>query len=523
MSNSRERTELRGCFFCLAEEYEQSGLYGDVTEMITPNLDEFRRLCSQGNLIPVYREYLADVETPVSVAARFAGDERLFLLESVEGGNRWGRYSFIGVHPDAVFSVVEGQAVLERDGVRTTLANGSSGVCALREILQESHPVILPELPRFVGGAVGYMTYETVGEFERLPEPKNHDGAPSALFMLTDTMVVFDNLQHTMKILACARPDRFDSPDAAFHDALRRIHAIEQRIAAPVRPWVSGSGETPKMKSNMLPEQFREMVSRAREYITEGDIIQVVLSQRFSGPLPADPLTLYRALRLVNPSPYTFFLKMGDHILVGSSPEVMVRLTGDQAELRPIAGTRRRGATEQEDRHLADELLADEKERAEHVMLVDLGRNDLGRVAVPASVQVKDFMTVERYSHVMHLVSTVQATLAGGKDAFDLIRATFPAGTLSGAPKIRAMQIINELEPQSRGAYGGAVGYIGYDGNMDLAITIRTLEIEGNRVSVQAGAGIVYDSDPQKEYEETCHKAKGMMRALELAARGLTL
>ena len=277
------------------------------------------------------------------------------------------------------------------------------------------------------------------------------------------------------------------------------------------------------MDSNLTREEFCDIVRRTKEYIVEGDIIQAVLSQRFSAPLPADPLTLYRALRLINPSPYTFFLKFRDRLLVGSSPEVMVRLTGDRAELRPIAGTRPRGKTEQEDRELADGLLADEKERAEHVMLVDLGRNDLGRVAVAGSVQVRDFMVIERYSHVMHIVSNVDAALESDKDAFDLIRATFPAGTLSGAPKVRAMEIIHELEPQSRGAYGGAVGYIGYDGNMDLAITIRTMEIHGDRVAVQAGAGIVADSVPECEYEETVHKAKGMVRALELAARNLEL
>jgi anthranilate synthase component 1 len=265
------------------------------------------------------------------------------------------------------------------------------------------------------------------------------------------------------------------------------------------------------------------MVRRAKDYIVEGDIIQAVLSQRFDTMLPASALTVYRALRLVNPSPYTFFLKFGERLLVGSSPEVMVRLSGNMVELRPIAGTRPRGKTEQEDRANADALLADEKERAEHVMLVDLGRNDLGRIATAGSVQVRDFMTIERYSHVMHIVSHIHATLIPGKDAFDVIRATFPAGTLSGAPKVRAMEIINELEPTCRGPYGGAVGYIGYDGNMDLAITIRTLQIDGERVSVQAGAGIVFDSDPDREFEETVNKAKGMVRALELAAAGLEL
>jgi len=492
--------------------------------MITPNIEQFEELCSRGNLIPVYREHLADVETPVSVAARFARDPRMFLLESVEGGMRWARYSFIGLQPHTLFTVEGGQAFVENaDGERSPVESVEHGLAALRTVMARTVPVLLPELPRFIGGAVGFMNYETVREFERLPEPKQPPTGPTACFMLTDTMIVFDNVRHTMKIVAGARPDRFPTPKAAYQDALRRIAAIEQRLMTPVdlRPRLTGA--SPELASNVSPEQFRGMVQRARDYITEGDVIQVVLSQRFGGELPADPVTLYRALRLVNPSPYTFYVKDGEQILVGSSPEVMVRLTGDRAELRPIAGTRPRGATEQDDRRLADELLSDEKERAEHLMLVDLGRNDLGRVAAPASVQVKDFMTVERYSHVMHMVSTVQATLAGGKDAFDLIRATFPAGTLSGAPKIRAMEIIHELEPQPRGAYGGAVGYIGYDGNMDLAITIRTLEIASHHVAVQAGAGIVYDSDPEKEYQETCHKARGMMRALELAAKGLNL
>jgi anthranilate synthase component 1 len=492
--------------------------------MITPTLPEFEGLCGRGNLVPVYREHLADVETPVSVAARFARDARMFLLESVEGGMRWGRYSFIGIQPHTLFTVEGGRAFAEDvDGVKTELASAQQGFAALREVMARTTPVLLPELPRFVGGAVGSLNYETVCEFERLPAAKVASAGPTACFMLTDTMIVFDNVRHTMKIVAAARPGAFASAKAAYQDALRRITAIEERLQTPVDLRPRLSGVQPVLAPNVTPEQFQDMVRRARDYIAAGDIIQAVLSQRFSGELPADPVTLYRALRLINPSPYTFYLKSGDRLLVGSSPEVMVRLTGDQAELRPIAGTRPRGASEQEDRSLADELLSDAKERAEHVMLVDLGRNDLGRVAAPGSVQVKDFMTIERYSHVMHIVSTVQATMAPGRDAFDLIRATFPAGTLSGAPKIRAMEIIHELEPQPRGAYGGAVGYIGYDGNMDLAITIRTLEIDGHRVAVQAGAGIVYDSDPEKEYQETCHKARGMVRALELAAKGLTL
>ena len=492
--------------------------------MFRPTLDEFRSLCAEGNLIPVYRELLADTDTPVSALSRFMSDEHVFLLESVEGGERWGRFSFLGVHPRAVFSVDAGVPHL-RIGERVETLDRSQGAfTALRGVLGRTRVVHLAGLPRFFAGAVGYLAYETAGEFERLPEPRTAPAWPTACLLLTEDMIIFDNVRHTAKVVACARPGDFASPQLAYDDACRRIETMERRLTGP-RPDLPRrySGRPVEIAPNMERDRFCDMVRRAKEQIEAGEIIQVVLSQRFTCDLPSDPLTLYRALRLINPSPYTFLLKLGDRALVGSSPEVMVRLTGDRAELRPIAGTRPRGKNEQEDRALADALLADEKERAEHVMLVDLGRNDLGRVAVPGSVQVRDFMTVERYSHVMHIVSDVHAVLSPGKDSFDLIRATFPAGTLSGAPKIRAMEIIRALEPQPRGAYGGAVGYIGYDGNMDLAITIRTLEVDADRVAVQAGAGIVYDSDPEREYEETVHKARGMVRALELAARGLAL
>ncbi|MBT3381096.1 MAG: anthranilate synthase component I [Lentisphaerae bacterium] len=492
--------------------------------MFSPDFDTFRTLCEKGTVVPVFREHLADMETPVSAFARFVGDDHAFLLESVEGGERWGRYSFIGLHPRAIFSVEGGVARLTTaDGV-TELDSPEGGFTALRDVLAKDCFVPVPGLPRFVAGAVGYLAYETAGEFERLPRPKGDSDAPTTCMMLTDEMCVFDNVRHTVKVVACAHPSEFPSLEEAYESACSRIERVESRLREPnSTPRPKKAPQAVAIESNMTREQYCDIIRRAKEQIVDGEIIQVVLSQRFSTQLPADPLTVYRALRLINPSPYTFFLKFGSRMLVGSSPEVMVRLTGDCAELRPIAGTRPRGKTEQEDRELADSLLGDEKERAEHVMLVDLGRNDLGRVAVAGSVQVRDFMTIERYSHVMHIVSNVQATLREDCDAFDLVRATFPAGTLSGAPKVRAMEIVNELEPQSRGAYGGAVGYIGYDGNMDLAITIRTVEIDGDRAAVQAGAGIVYDSDPDREYDETVHKAKGMVRALELAASGLEL
>jgi anthranilate synthase component 1 len=477
-----------------------------------PNPDTYRQLAAEYDVIPVARERLADRETPVSVLARFAHRPNVFLLESMEGGEKWGRYSFIGVDPAPWFEAGH--------------ARGPTGTLeTLRKIYRDRRVAVLPGLPRFVGGAVGFIGYEAVGEFERLPMPKpaDPDAVPLSAFVQADRVIVFDNIRHTLTIVISTRPREFASPMRAYEQALVEIEAIEKILREPPPPDVPKPAAPVEFVSNLTADEFRAMVSKAREYIHAGDVIQVVLSQRFRARTSLDPVTVYRALRFLNPSPYTFFLRIGGRTLAGSSPEVMVRLTGNRVELRPIAGTRPRGATEQRDRELADELLADEKERAEHVMLVDLGRNDLGRISETGSVQVTDYMVVERYSHVMHLVSHVQGILRKGLDAYDVIAATFPAGTLSGAPKIRAMEIIRELEPAPRGVYGGAVGYISYDGNMDLAITIRTLEIGPDQIAVQAGAGIVYDSDPDKEYAETCHKARGMQKAVALAASGLDL
>jgi anthranilate synthase component 1 len=394
----------------------------------------------------------------------------------------------------------------------------------LRSIYSDLKVAEVPGLPRFFGGTVGVVGYEAVGEFERMPEPKTGSQRVVARsrFLKVDKLIVFDNVRHTIKIVFCTRPNDAASYEAAYEDAQAQIEAVAkvlpERHASAVECYPDVEFE-----SNMTRDAYKAIVEKAKQYIVDGDVIQVVLSQRFSAQTMVPPLQLYRALRLLNPSPYTFFLKLGSQTLVGSSPEVMVRLTGSRVEVRPIAGTRPRGVTEQEDRRLADDLLSDEKEKAEHVMLVDLGRNDIGRIAEPGSVQVTEYMVIERYSHVMHMVSHVEGVLRKSFDAFDVLAATFPAGTLSGAPKIRAMEIINELEPAPRGAYGGALGYISYTGNMDFAITIRTLEIEDGEVSVQAGAGIVYDSDPDKEYEETCHKARGMQKAVEMAARGLDI
>ncbi len=479
--------------------------------MFCPSLEEYERLAETCDIVPVYKEILADVETPVSVLQRFSDCENALLLESMEGGETWGRYSFVGIDPELLFE--------------TDHSSGKNGgLEQIRGVYSDLQVAELPGLPRFFGGAVGFVGYEAVGEFERMPQPKAGTAKVVARsrFLKVDKQIVFYNVRHTLKIFFCTHPSESESPKKAYEDAVSQIESVAAALpdhrATPVEQYPEVAFE-----SNMTRDAFKEMVARAKQYIVDGDIIQVVLSQRFSAESEVPPVQLYRALRLLNPSPYTFFLKVGQQVLVGSSPEVMVRLTGSKVELRPIAGTRPRGGSEQEDRQLADDLLSDEKEKAEHVMLVDLGRNDIGRIAEAGSVQVTDYMVIERYSHVMHMVSHVKGILRKEFDAYDVLAATFPAGTLSGAPKIRAMEIIHELEPSSRGAYGGAVGYVSYTGNMDLAITIRTLEIEDNVISIQAGAGVVFDSDPDKEFEETCHKARGMQKAVEMAAQGLEL
>ncbi|MCX5848740.1 MAG: anthranilate synthase component I [Deltaproteobacteria bacterium] len=494
--------------------------------MYQPSFVEFEKLAQRGNLIPVYREILADVETPVSVLMKLQNKDHVYLLESVEGGEKWGRYSFLGTDAGVVFRVHGDKVIIDEKGKITTREHNGNPLNFLRELLNRYKPVTIGGLPRFYGGAVGFLGYEMVRYFEKLPpSPPDDLNLDEAVFVISDSIMIFDNVRHTIKVVACAYTQDTDSLEASYAASCLKIEEMIETILAAASHKTEASvaaGEV-NFKSNMTPQQYKAAIEKAKQYIVAGDIIQVVLSQRFETDCRSNPIDLYRALRFVNPSPYLFFLKMDDLMLIGSSPEVMVRKEEETMELRPIAGTRPRGKTEQEDRALSDELLSDEKERAEHVMLVDLGRNDLGRVAQTGSVQVNQYMVVEKYSHVMHLVSNVRAQLAKGKDAFDVLAATFPAGTLTGAPKVRAMEIINELEKVKRGPYGGAVGYFSFSGNMDLCITIRTMVLKNGKVYVQAGAGIVYDSIPESEHQESLNKSRGMLQAVRLAAGGFEI
>ncbi|MEB2287972.1 MAG: anthranilate synthase component I [Anaerolineae bacterium] len=492
---------------------------------IIPDRAAAHRLFERGDLLPVYRTLLADLETPVSVYLKLAAlDTSSFLLESVEGGEQVGRYSFLGVNPKGMITV-QGQGVtIARHGQTTArdLAPGEDPLHVIAAEFERVRPVRLEGLPRFVGGAVGYLSYDVVRHFERLPATASDDlNVPDVAFLLADTLVIFDHAKHQLIVLANAH--NTGDPDAAYDDAVRRIDQILDALAAPL-PYLDEcpAASEDNLRSNVSRAQFEANVRAAKEHIAAGDAFQIVLSQRFSRRTCAPPFTIYRALRALNPSPYMFFLRFSDDLaLIGASPEMMVRLEEGIATVRPIAGTRPRGRVEAEDSALASELLADEKERAEHVMLVDLGRNDLGRVCEYGTVHVPHMMIVERYSHVMHIVSQVQGRLRAGLGAFDLLRATFPAGTLSGAPKVRAMEIIEELEGTRRGPYGGAVGYFSFDGSMDTCITIRTMLMRGDEVTFQAGAGIVADSDPAREYEETVNKARAVAVAVQNAERGL--
>ncbi len=482
--------------------------------------------------MPVFAELPADLDTPLSAFLRLRPGPYSFLLESVEGGEKWARYSFLGTDPLMVLTAKNGRISLHRAGARAEerLPDGDP-LEALRALLRRFQPVSVPGLPRFQGGAVGYLAYDMVRHMERLPATAQDDlGLPDAVFMFTDTLLVFDNLRHRLLVIANAHLPRHDRAaiDRAYDEAAVRIGMTLAKLTRPSRPPAPLNLVAPApllalgeegFASTMDEAAFTDAVRRAKEYIAAGDAYQIVVSRRLDSPLPADPFTIYRALRTINPSPYLFHLRLGKTTIVGSSPEVLVRLEADRIEMRPIAGTSPRGAGEAQDRAIAEALLADPKERAEHVMLVDLGRNDVGRVAALGSVAVTEFMAIERYSHVMHLVSHVVGTLRSGADAVAVLRACFPAGTLTGAPKIRAMEIIDELEPTQRGPYGGAVGYISYSGNLDSCITIRTIVCHGTRASIQVGAGIVADSDPKTEWLETSSKARGLVLALRMASR----
>jgi len=472
---------------------------------------------------------LGDLETPVSAFLKLGSSQYAFLLESVERGENVGRYSFLGSQPYLVFES-KGRRVRitgpEGEDERE-LAPGSDPLTVLKELLTRRRFVASPELPRFCGGAVGYLSYDLVRFFEELPDSTDDDlDLPDCMLVFTDTYLIFDHLQR--KILITANAYVGDDPDAAYDEAVAKIDAMVERLARHMdRPHLVSSpppatiAAATAAESNMTPEQFMAGVTRAKEYIAAGDAIQVVLSQRLTKPLRADPFDVYRALRALNPSPYMYYLTYGDLKIIGSSPERLVSEEEGEVITRPIAGSRPRGETAEEDDALIAELLSDDKERAEHIMLVDLGRNDIGRVCEPGTVEVDKLMTVERYSHVSHLVSNVRGRLAAGKDQFDVLRACFPAGTVSGAPKIRAMEIIDELEPTRRGPYAGAIGYFSFSGNMDTAITIRTIVAKDDTAYVQAGAGIVADSVPEREYQETMNKAMALLRALEMAEAGL--
>lgn len=492
---------------------------------LKPSLEEFARKTEAGNLIPVYQEILADMETPVSAFLKIADQsEHAFLLESVEHGESLGRYSFIAADPALVFECRGKQVVIVEGDETRRIEVERAPLNQLREILRRYRPVSDPELPPFTGGAVGYVSYDMVRDFERLPDENPDDvGAPDAHFILADTLVVFDHVKRKIILLTNVHVAAPRDAETAYERAAAKLAALRERLYQPV-PRPQPDDDTLieiEPKSNFEHDDYLDVVERCKEYILAGDIVQVVPSQRWRLPLPCDPFDIYRALRTVNPSPYMFYLQAGDLRLAGSSPEVLVKLIGETVTVRPIAGTRRRGRTAEEDKALERELLADPKERAEHVMLVDLGRNDVGRVARYGTVHVTDLMVIERYSHVMHIVSNVVGRIRPDHDAFDVLRACFPAGTLTGAPKIRAMEIIEEMEPQRRGPYGGGVGYIGFNGNLDCCITIRTVVMKGDNVYIQAGGGVVADSVPELEFQETENKARGMIRAIEMAARGL--
>jgi anthranilate synthase component 1 len=486
-----------------------------------PDFDAFRRLATGRKFVPVYRRLLSDALTPVTAFHLLDTGGHACLFESVVGGEKVGRYSFLATEPFLELTA-HGNRVTISSAQGKQQFDSPDPLDELRRRLGAYQAVHLPELPPFEGGAIGYAGYDVVRYVENLPNaPPDDRGLPDLSFAFYDRMVVFDNVSKALFVIAMARLDKTgDDARAAYDDACRRVDELTKRLSTPTNlpPADIPAGGEPQIawQSNVRQADFEAAVRKCVEYIRAGDVFQVVISQRLALDLACEPFEVYRTLRVVNPSPFMFFVRTPDVTLVGSSPEIMCRVVDRQVTVRPLAGTRRRGASEEEDRRLAEELLADPKERAEHVMLVDLGRNDVGRVAKFGSVKLSDVMVIERYSHVMHITSNVTGTLREGCDAFDALKACLPAGTVSGAPKVRAMQIIDELEPHRRGPYAGAVGYLDYSGNMDTCIALRTLVVQGNRAYVQAGAGIVADSDPTTEYQETLSKARGLLKAIEI-------
>jgi anthranilate synthase component 1 len=488
---------------------------------LKPSREEFCALAKNGNLIPVYAELVADCETPVSAFQKIDDGGYSFLLESAEHIDAGGRYSFVGSNPRVTFQSSGRTVRISENSQVSEFETAGDPLAELQKLMSRYRPVALPDMPRFSGGAVGFMAYDVVRFFEpTIGEPPRDDlQLPETFFFITDTLLIFDHLRRRIQVVANAHIE--GDAESAYDAARGQIARILEKLAKPSQLPAIDVHRTPQPvmpRSNTTREEFEKMVRDAHEFIHAGDIFQVVLSQRFEADYSGDALTLYRCLRFVNPSPYMFCLKFGGKFsLVGSSPEVHVRAINGKVEIRPIAGTRRRGETTAQDDANAQDLLADPKERAEHVMLVDLARNDVGRIADFASVRVTDFMTIERYSHVMHIVSNVVGNLRADRDAYDVMRATFPAGTVSGSPKVRAMQLINQLEKNKRGTYAGAVGYFGFDGNHDSCIALRTVALKDGKAFVQAGAGVVADSTPEGEYQETVNKAMGMMKAIERA------
>jgi anthranilate synthase component 1 len=489
--------------------------------MIQPSYKEFCQLAKRGNLIPVYQELLMDLETPLSFFKRLERDRYAFLLESVEGSERWARFSFLGTRPYRIFKARGNRIEILENGKKKSFLSDAP-LDSLAELLAGWRPVPVPGLPPFFGGALGYVAYDAVAQIHEIANEKPDPlGVAEIFFIFVQTVIAFDNLKHTIKVIDNVRIDDPTDPRKTYAQATARIQQLIASLKKNPRGIeprdLSQATGARKFRSNLTRREFHSAVNRAKEYIRAGDIIQAVLCQRLETETTTDPFEIYRALRVINPSPYMYYLELEDLRVIGSSPETMVRLTNGVIELRPIAGTRRRGATPEEERELEADLLADPKERAEHIMLVDLGRNDVGRVAAVGTVEVNELMAIERYSHVIHIVSNVRGKLAPDKSAFDLFVSAFPAGTVSGAPKIRAMQIISELEPEKRSLYAGAIGYFGYNGNLDTCIVIRTIVMKGKKVFINAGAGIVADSDPESEYQETLNKARAMLKAVELA------